>query len=324
MSKVIVLLACYNGDKYLDEQIASIVEQTHKDWLLLIRDDGSTDNTLRVIEKWAKLDNRISLLNDENGATGSSQQNFSLLMKYAMNHKGHIFCFSDQDDVWVPEKIQVMLKHLNIAVEQNYQSTTPCLLHSDLEVVDKQLNLRHQSFVKLNKLLPKTELNPARLLTRNEVTGCTMMFNRALLRLAFPVPEKSVMHDWWLALVSAYCGKLTYVDERLVKYRQHDSNVIGAKSFYHGISPGNQIKGGWSRGNDALLASIHQAGELHKLLSREGKTGFTEVEMFSRLAGLPRFQRIIEALKLPIWRSHWLLNVALLLRLFALDDDKAC
>lgn len=221
---VTVLLAVYNGEKYLREQIDSILNQTLKNIKIIIRDDGSVDNSPQIIKEYC---NRYSqqIVSIEGTSTGSAARNFAELLDIC--HDDYIM-FCDQDDVWLPQKAE---KTLAILKSKEDGGKTPVLVHSDLSVVDQDLNMISPSFFEYQKLNQKN-LTLQRLLVQNYVTGCTVMINRALKQKCGRISNRCVMHDWWLALVALLFGKLVCLDESTMLYRQHSYNQVGAKAAY--------------------------------------------------------------------------------------------
>ena len=225
MSDVLILLASFNGEKYIQEQLASIRSQSYSDWRLIIRDDGSTDRTTQLIE--AQLnDERITLLSEK--SNGGAKENFARLLELARTSGADYFALADQDDVWLPEKIELLRKRMREV--EGAQPGAPVLVHSDLEVVDAQLNTIDGSFLRYQGIRHEAQDPIKVLLAQNFVTGCSVMFNRKLLELALPLPAQSVVHDWWLALVAAAGGRLDFIERPLLRYRQHADNAIGAVS----------------------------------------------------------------------------------------------
>lgn len=219
-------MAVYNGEKYIREQIDSILNQTYKNTHLIIRDNCSSDNTREIVAEYTKkYSKRVTLLKSEInvGIIG----NFSALLDYA---SADYIMFSDHDDIWLPEKIEKSMNKL-LQLERRYASSTPILVHSDLCVVNKDLTLIHPSFWKYSKLDPVKGVTLPRQLIQNQVTGCTVMLNKALIVLARPIPPQIVMHDWWLAICAAAFGKIGVVNETTMLYRQHNSNDTGAKKY---------------------------------------------------------------------------------------------
>lgn len=222
-----ILLATYNGEAFLDQQLASIFNQTYPHWRLIVRDDGSTDATLDIIRSYQeRYPGKITLLADEDGNLGPTQ-NFSRMLE---NSAAHYVAFCDQDDVWLPEKLATTLDKMRL-LELQHGATAPLLVYTDLRVVDEGLHVIYDSFWKYQRLDPKTGNSLNRLLVQNVVTGCTAMFNKPLKEIALPIPAEARVHDWWIALVASAFGCTGYVEHPTVLYRKHGDNVIGARSF---------------------------------------------------------------------------------------------
>lgn len=222
---VTVLLAVYNGEKYLKAQIDSLLNQTVKDIKIIIRDDGSTDNSPFIINEYCKKYSQIvSKLSGK--ATGSAKCNFAELL-YNCDDDYIMFC--DQDDVWLPQKVEKTIAAMKSAEGENRE--TPVLVHSDLKVVDQDLNVISNSFFEFQRLNQDSITLP-KLLVQNYVTGCTVMINRALKQKCGKIPNECVMHDWWLALTAQLFGKIVCISEPLMLYRQHSGNQVGAKASY--------------------------------------------------------------------------------------------
>ncbi len=214
--KVAILLATYNGEKYLEEQLQSILNQSYENWVLFIHDDGSYDGTKEIIYKYStKYKDKIIFL-DDNTSFRSSNLNFEYLMKYLLttDHKSDYIMFSDQDDIWFPDKIKTTLLKMK-KMEDNYGKNTPLLVHSDLVVVNHELNLISKSFWKYYSINPK-ESGFNSLLFQNVVTGCSMMINRPALKLSLPFPKEILVHDWWIALVVSKFGKINFIEKPLL------------------------------------------------------------------------------------------------------------
>jgi len=219
---ITVCLATYNGEKYLKEQIESLLNQTYKEFQILALDDCSTDSTINIL----KFYNIKTLEIEKNNGPSSS---FSTLLSHALNDtKNHYFMFCDQDDIWEKDKIEKEYKLMK--EQESLYPNTPLLIHTDLTVVNENLEKISDSFIKYQNLNPsQTKLN--KLLLQNIITGCTIMINRELALLSSPFPKEVIMHDWWIALVATTFGRIFYLPEATIKYRQHNSNKIGAKGF---------------------------------------------------------------------------------------------
>lgn len=222
--KIDILLATYNSELYLAAQLQSIFNQSYQNFEIIIRDDASQDNTLKVINEFSeKYPGKIRLIDDKKNL--GCRDNFALLMGHA--RCDYIF-FSDADDVWLPTKIEKTMA-LMLEYEKKFGIHTPLLVHTDLQVVDRHLHLISSSFSQFTQINPSFGNQLNRLLIQNVVTGCTMLINRALLSLAYPIPPSAVMHDWWIALIACTFGQIIYLDQPTLQYRQHGNNAIGAK-----------------------------------------------------------------------------------------------
>jgi len=220
-----ILLAVYNGQKYLTEQIDSLLAQTYSNYQILIRDDNSTDNSLEIIKEYCKqYPDKIKLVTDNLNNLGPSG-NFSKLLEHSHNDYS-MFC--DQDDIWLPDKIKLTLYKMK-AAEELYHGL-PILIHSDMKVVDYELNTIAGSFWELKKIDPNKSNNLKNIIFNNTVTGCTAMINRNLRNIITPIPENVRVHDWWTAMNAAKYGKIFFIPQQTVLYRQHSNNIIGAMS----------------------------------------------------------------------------------------------
>lgn len=226
MSAVAIMLATYNGDRYLREQLDSILAQTYTDWTLFIRDDGSTDDTVTIIDEYArKYRNKILKICDDGLSGGSSKANFAAIQEWVTKNAPHqYYMFSDQDDYWMPQKVAVSVAKVK-EIEDKYDG--PILVHTDLQVVDEKLRVLGPSFFSYRALNPDVVDLP-HLLVQNNVTGCTMCWNSQLNDLLNLTSPAIAMHDWWITLVAAAFGEIGCVRQATIKYRQHGDNVVGA------------------------------------------------------------------------------------------------
>lgn len=218
--KVNILMATYNGEKFLAQQIESIQKQTFKEWNLLIRDDGSSDKTCDIIRNFTAKDSRIRFINENEHHNLGVIKSFFTLVNYEV---ADFYFFSDQDDVWLPEKLSVSLE-----AAKHKASDVPLLVYTDLKVVNQELNILQDSMIRAQSHHANTTLLPE--LTENTVTGGTMMINHALAEKWF-TPNDILMHDWFLALLAAGLGEIIYLDLPTQLYRQHDNNVLGARTM---------------------------------------------------------------------------------------------
>lgn len=230
-------MATYNSEKFIVEQIESLLIQTQKNWTLYINDDGSKDSTLNIIDEYIrKYDNKIVNLNlsVQNGAA----KNF-LSMLNQINSQYYMFC--DHDDVWLPNKIEMC--YIKMKELETKFPNIPVIIHTDLEVVDQSLRPIHNSLYKLMNINPEKIETFNKVSLLNCVTGCTMMINYKSKIATPPLPkifsvEKDwwLMHDWWVTINALRSGILSYIPEKSILYRQHDSNTIGIKNVNNAIS----------------------------------------------------------------------------------------
>ncbi|MEX2785190.1 glycosyltransferase family 2 protein [Streptococcus sp. H49] len=218
--KVNILMSTYNGESFIAEQIESIQTQTFKDWQLLIRDDGSSDGTPNIIEQYVKKDRRIRFINADKRENIGVIQNFFTLVKY---EKADYYFFSDQDDIWLQDKLEMTLKEA-----AKYEKNRPLAVYTDLKIVDRNLMILQESMIKTQSGHANTDLLAE--LTENTVTGGTMLINHALAE-QWRHCRGLLMHDWYLALLASSLGRLVYLDRATELYRQHDSNVLGARTW---------------------------------------------------------------------------------------------
>lgn len=221
-----VLLATYNGAKHLPELLLSLERQTCPEWRLLVRDDGSTDGSLSLIEEWSKHRPQPVFILPGGGRLGP-RGNFAALLA---SSDAPYFMFCDQDDVWLPHKI-ALLHRAVLDAEARRGTKTPILAHSDLVVVDDQLRELNRSFWEQQGTSPASPHSDHTLLLQNRVTGCAVLGNASLRDAAMPIPNEAVMHDWWTALVASFTGELLEITTPTVLYRQHEMNTIGAKGW---------------------------------------------------------------------------------------------
>ncbi len=231
-----IICAVYNGERFLPELLASIGRQTVPGWTLWVCDDHSTDGSAALLRRAAATEPRIRILTSA-GANLGATASFGRLMSNVPADSPYLM-FADQDDVWQPDKIERTLAAMG-AAESREPPDTPVLVHTDLTVVDEQLHVIHRSFWAFAGIDPDGS-TLRRIIVRNVATGAATMVNRALRKLADPIPPDAVLHDWWIACVAAAFGRIAAVREPTILYRQHGSNVVGAREW--GISVRNLPK----------------------------------------------------------------------------------
>ena len=224
---VCILMASYNGAAYIGAQIDSVLQQTFRDFVLYIQDDGSDDGTWAIIQDYARKQPERIVAERNPANSGSAKHNFFQMM---LAHREDFVMLCDQDDVWLPDKVEKTLAAMQKAQAQ-YGEDVPILVHTDLTVVDGDLRVLDPSYRHtVNGNWRRTALHYE--LAQNTVTGCTAMYNRPLGDLIRREPDFCVMHDWWLALTASAFGKIVPLEEATMLYRQHGGNEMGAK-FAH-------------------------------------------------------------------------------------------
>ena len=233
MEKIDILLATYNGEAYLVEQLDSILKQTYKDFNLIVSDDNSNDATLKILEQYAKRDSRITIFKQEKNLGVIS--NFEFLLSKV---KSKYFMFSDQDDIWNENKIEKTFNKI--------QETNSDIIFTDLNVVDDKLNVLYDSYWELkgfkNKILKYNSFEA--LYLNNYVTGCTMLMKKDIIPKVLPLPKNSkyVLHDYWIALIISQSGKVEFLNESTIKYRQHKNNSVGSKKKTKSLNTLSEIR----------------------------------------------------------------------------------
>ena len=232
--KIDILMATYNGEKYLKEQIESILNQTYKNIRLIISDDASKDSTPQILEEYGEKDSRIEIyLNKENRGV---VKNIEFLLEKV---EDEFYMLADQDDVWLPLKVEKSIETLK---KQNAD-----LVFGDLEVVDEKLETLYPSFGdfmllnrKINKYIDSYKVN----YLYNCVTGCTVLSKKEFIKKIIPIPTESkyLIHDHWIGLIVALNGKLAYMPEKYIKYRQHGNNQVGTNKISHRFEKLEQVR----------------------------------------------------------------------------------
>jgi len=255
---ITVLMASYNGERYIRQQLDSILAQTVP-LRIVVSDDGSRDGTREILEQYQREYPRRVFLHHRGGqsqpqdvgsrmsgpqpaagqAAGRTSEggrlhpmppaaaNFFWLMEYAAKEDiSDYVMLSDQDDVWFPDKAEVLLRRME-QLERSLGKDHPVLVHSDMEVVDQELRRIHPSFFSYAHCDPDRVFF-SEILVENPVTGGAVLMNRALLLLAAKSPEYCYLHDWWIALTASCFGTISCVRKPLYQYRQHDKNLVGA------------------------------------------------------------------------------------------------
>lgn len=302
-TKIAILMATYNGEEYVGEQLDSILNQTFKDWTLYVHDDGSSDGTMGVVKRYAsQYPNKIVVI--DGPSTGGAKTNFFYLMNEVV---ADYIMFSDQDDFWLPQKIEKTYKKC-LELEDSH-TDEPIAIFTDLKVVDKDLNVLSEKMSSYQTLkMDNTDIN--KLMIQNVVTGCTMMINRICRDMSLKCKDynRVIMHDWWCALVASYFGRIGYVGESLIEYRQHGDNSVGAKNINSIGYIGNKL----SKINDIKESLIATEDQID-LFAKTYYINNTLLNEYARLNEKGKISRCIFRIKNHIWKSGFTRNIGLLI-----------
>ncbi len=300
-----VLLATYNSEKYISEQLISILEQDYTDFKIIISDDYSTDNTIQIINDFIiKYPNKIELTTTNKNI--GAKENFNKLLSLST---ANYIMFSDHDDVWFSDKISKTLNAMKVLENKN-STTTPLLVFTDKSITDENLNILHTS-CSIAENFNTSNLTLNRLLVQNVASGCTMMINKTLLNKCKTIPNEAIMHDYWLILVAILFGDVFYIDEPAMLYRQHSSNELGA-SAYNIKYIINKFK---SSKRKNINGNIMQAEALlHTYKDSISNTQIDVLENFVKLKTASPLEYRYIIFKYGFFKSGLALNIGVLLR----------
>ena len=299
-----ILLSTYNGEKYLKKQLDSLFSQSYQKFKLIARDDGSIDGTKEILNFY---DTELVSSNENLGV----KKSFETLLKYACeNSDAKYFMFCDQDDVWNHDKIEKTFEKM-LELENLYGDNISLLVHTDLEVVNESLETLSSSMWRSEYINPKANtLN--KLLMQNTITGCTMMINRTLAMKSLSISSKAIMHDWWIGLIVGAFGKIGFIEESTIKYRQHGKNDTGAKNYNYSFII-NKLK----KFSDINIdKNIFQAKEfLEEYKEQLDEKSKIMLEDFSTIKEKLYFQRVSIIFKYRLFKYGLIKNIGLLLKI---------
>ncbi len=307
MSTVAIVMTAYNGEQYVGAQIESILASSYQDFELFIYDDGSTDATMDILRSYEREYPSKLHVHQNEANLGVSLNFLQALARTTMDY----IMFSDQDDVWKTNKIALTLKRMR-NMEAQSGKDMPLAVFTDATIVDKDLNEIHGSFFCSNHLNPrKTDL--AHLLMENKLIGCTVMVNGALRKIlqANHYPERARYHDWWVALIAASFGRISFVCEKTLLYRQHGNNVVGGDGFLAYVK---HRLGAISRQRASILLLEEQAKEFLDLYGEKLSEDRREViEIFSKLHETGSLERRCLLIKYGYLKTGLVRNIGLLI-----------
>lgn len=304
-----IIMCTYNGGKYVREQLQSIVNNTANDWKIFVFDDQSTDDTLEIIGQFQKKYPDKVMVNINKIKKGAIVNFLSSIYGIGLKMKDNDFIMlCDQDDVWNPDKIQKTAKGMNELISE-YGNHMPLLVCTDVTVVDERMHIINESFRKMNHYHIK-RFDFSHLIMENKVQGCTVMINKSLALMLDRLPAGAIMHDAWLGFIAAAFGKIKYIDEPTMKYRQHQGNVQGSLEFKEDVKSKLGNLGGQRQ---IVMNTTGQIAEFAALYGQKlPKSILSTAKAFASLQQQNFFARRYHLVKYHMWKSGVLRNVGLL------------
>lgn len=303
--KIVICLSTYNGANYLNELLSSI-EKTSlplSQIELLVRDDGSTDASYEILQNFIQ-DSALHIKILEDRTNLGVKKSFELLMNQAIEMNAQYIMFCDQDDVWYSDKIEKTLSKME-ELEGGY-TDFPFLAHGNMNIVNEKLDILATSFLKYQHI-DSNKKDLSYFIVDNNITGCTMMINRVLAEKVQTIPNEAIMHDWWIAMVASAFGKIAYVDEPLMLYRQHSSNDTGAKRY----------------GFKYFIKKLFEKPSFEKYIQQSqaflslygddlDKNSKSMLKEFSKFSTLGKWAKIKILFKYKIWKNGFMRNLGLI------------
>ena len=217
--KVQILMSTYNGEEYIREQLDSVLAQSYPDVDILVRDDGSDDDTFVILKEYEEMHSNIRVYRGKN--IGINKSFFELLKKSDANASYIGFC--DQDDYWLPEKIEMAVRQLEVLSGPALYCSAKTLVDENLEILENQQN-------------PDVTPGFGNAVIESICSGCTTLMNRELVDIVKErLPEDVIHHDWWCYMAAAYLGSVCYDKNSYIRYRQHKGNEVGASGSLFGM-----------------------------------------------------------------------------------------
>jgi glycosyltransferase involved in cell wall biosynthesis len=293
-----ILMAVYNGEKYLAEQIESVLAQDCEGIVLKIRDDCSTDRSADIIRHYAKRYPQKIRFTQSRKNSGSAAANFFELLR---SSTADYVMFCDQDDVWFKDKVSLSLKYMR-EEEKKQGANTPVLLHTDLTVVNESMEVKAKSMFASQRLDSRRN-SVKELAVQNVVTGCTMMLNKALVDKLTYTPSSVPVHDWWIALFTACCGSIVFVDKPTLYYRQHSGNMCGAQNMSD-IGYVAKRAAQFKRSTLMIRYGYRQAAEMARVYgSKLGEDNLALLKGYGELEHKPYIERLRFVFKHHIFKD---------------------
>ena len=295
-----IVLTTYNGETYIAEQLDSLLSQTYKNLRVLVFDDGSTDGTEAIVKGY--VDQHPNIVWHKN------ERNLGYTMNYLRGLKhttADYVMLCDQDDIWKPEKVEHTLQKM--LENEDKEKNTPILVFTDAELYGSRIP-EGRSFHKTTRLnTKKVDLNAV--LMENKCIGCTVMINRALLEHLEHLPKTARVHDWWLALIAAGFGRIVYLNEMTLFYRQHDHNEIGGTAYTGYVK---KRLGAIGAQREVIRETYRQGTAFYRMFMAELPEDKRRVaEVFAEMEHTSFFGRRVRMLRYGFKKSGFIRNVGL-------------
>lgn len=302
---ITIIMAVYNGQEYIREQLESLKDQKYTEWRLVIRDDRSSDKTAEIVKKFSDEVEQEVIFKVNEKPSGSAKNNFALLINDAKESDYVMFC--DQDDIWKKDKIEITFNKMKQA-EERYGRDFPLLVHGDVEVIDENGNINADSMFEMSHINADSKL--PQILIQNHVTGCTMMCNKKLIAgiSEYASSEYIIMHDYLAALYASVFGKIEVIKKPLLSYRQHSGNSVGAKNNNNPVYLLKRLANGRKSYKEAMETSRNQVKFFVEIYRKElaAEKYCEEYELMSGYASLgsrAKLYRIMFYKKNHIWKN---------------------
>ena len=302
---ITIIMAVYNGQEYIREQLESLKDQTYTEWRLVIRDDRSSDKTAEIVKKFSDEVEQEVIFKVNEKPSGSAKNNFALLINDAKESDYVMFC--DQDDIWKKDKIEITFNKMEQA-EERYGRDFPLLVHGDVEVIDENGNINADSMFEMSHINADSKL--PQILIQNHVTGCTMMCNKKLIAgiSKYASSEYIIMHDYLAALYASVFGKIEVIKKPLLSYRQHSGNSVGAKNNNNPMYLLKRLANGRKSYKEAMETSRNQVKFFVEIYREElaAEKYCEEYELmrgYASLGSRAKLYRIMFYKKNHIWKN---------------------
>ena len=311
--KISVALCTYNGTRYLEHQLRSILSQVYAPYEMIISDDGSTDNTVELAESIcleADFPVRILVSKSNKGIKANFEKAIGAC-------SGDYIALADQDDIWLSEKLSIF----SDAILKSNRSV-PSIFYSDLGLIDAKGSPLEGSFLTNARIVPPRNVFWKFLATRNFAPGCCTVFDTRLVGHILPIPSQSILHDWWINLVFSLCGTVRRVNVDTINYRLHGDNNQGIPDFKQTYSTGRK-SGFLLVASSNLVASINQLKCVATRLKTHDEPCPPELEELIMLFDLPRLARPITLFRLGIRRGNFFKTCTMLVASVFVSEELA-